>query len=73
MVVDTTLGKQLVININISFHALTCAEVCSSDVAMYINIASYNTYHSIYPIYHIMPYVLYIMWEPRERSRSHTQ
>lgn len=29
MVVDTTLGQQLVININISFHALTCAEVGS--------------------------------------------
>jgi hypothetical protein len=27
MVVDTTLGQQLKININISFHSLTCAEV----------------------------------------------
>jgi hypothetical protein len=27
MVVDTTLGQQLIININISFHKLTCAEV----------------------------------------------
>ncbi len=27
MVVDTTLGQQLIININISFHSLTCAEV----------------------------------------------
>lgn len=27
MVVDTTLGQKLKININISFHALTCAEV----------------------------------------------
>jgi len=27
MVVDTSLGQQLRININITFHALTCAEV----------------------------------------------
>lgn len=27
MVVDTTLGQQLVININMTYHALTCAEV----------------------------------------------
>jgi Endoplasmic Reticulum-Golgi Intermediate Compartment (ERGIC) len=27
MVVDTTLGTQLRININVTFHALTCAEV----------------------------------------------
>lgn len=27
MIVDTTLGQQLIININISFHSLTCAEV----------------------------------------------
>lgn len=35
MVVDTTLGKQLRINLNITFHALTCAEahVDAMDVA----------------------------------------
>ena len=27
MVVDTSLGQQLRININVTFHALTCAEV----------------------------------------------
>jgi hypothetical protein len=33
MVVDTTLGQQLKININISFHALTCAEVLPSHLS----------------------------------------
>lgn len=27
MIVDTTLGQQLRINVNVTFHALTCAEV----------------------------------------------
>lgn len=27
MIVDTSLGKQLRINVNITFHALTCADV----------------------------------------------
>ena len=27
MIVDTTLGQPLVININVTFHALTCADV----------------------------------------------
>lgn len=27
MIVDTTLGQSLKINVNITFHALTCAEV----------------------------------------------
>ena len=26
MIVDTTLGQQLRINVNMTFHALTCAE-----------------------------------------------
>lgn len=27
MIVDTTLGQPLIININVTFHALTCADV----------------------------------------------
>lgn len=27
MIVDTSLGQQLRINVNVTFHALTCAEV----------------------------------------------
>lgn len=28
MIVDTSLGQQLRINVNVTFHALTCNEVC---------------------------------------------
>jgi hypothetical protein len=36
MVVDTTLGQKLKININISFHSLTCAEVRAARPNVYL-------------------------------------
>jgi hypothetical protein len=37
MIVDTTLGQSLKINVNITFHALTCAEVSIYLISIYLS------------------------------------